>query len=491
LPFWLGGVVLLFLAAVLVIIQRGGGDPLDIRPEVFAADWVPEAEPETALPEVIWLEAPSWDASPSASEEPAVPPAPKAARRKSAKPQAARVAPKEKKDPSAAFFAACPVVRLDIQVEEPDLSELLRDDRTYVRASVRELRADGSELKVYSEVGIHVKGARGSYRSFHANPALTLNFDKFTKGQKFHGIDKLHLNNSVQDRSYLCELLSGELFRAAGVPATRVAFALVTVNRRPRGLYVLKEGFDRTFLARHFTQRDGNLYDGGFIQDVDRPLQKRSGTGPDDHSDLARLVDAASELDPAQRLARLQEVLDLDRFLSFVAVESLTWHWDGYAMKTNNYRVYHDPASDRFVFLPHGTDQMFGHAWGPIVPDADGLVARAVLSTETGLDRYRRRLGELAERIFDPEAISRRIDEVAPIIRGALEDLGEGAAVRHDAEVEDLRGRIAERARAVRAILAGAEPEPGHRGRRRRGGGGARGPRGERGFEGIPGERWR
>lgn len=378
-----------------------------------------------------------------------------------------------KEDPSAAFFAALPVVRLEIDVGEPELSDLLRDERTYVRSTVRELDAGGGAVaNVYRDVGIHLKGARGSYRPFHSTPALSLNFDKFTAGQKFHGIDKLHLNNSVQDPSYLCEFVTGELFRAAGVPAARVAFALVTLNNRPRGLYVLKEGFDRTFLSRHFADRDGNLYDGGFLSDIDEPLRRTSGAGPGDHSDLARLAEAASELDPARRLERLEAVLDLDRFLSFIAVEVLTWHWDGYAMKSNNYRIYHDPASGRFVFLPHGMDQMFGHARGPIVPDAGGLVARAVLSTAAGRERYLRRLGEIVERIFVAEDLTRRIDDVAPIVRAALAELGEDLdgekPRRHDAAVAELRSRVADRAQAVREILAGAEPEPPSRGRRRR-----------------------
>jgi spore coat protein CotH len=422
---------------------------------VFAA-WLALAGPSSDPP-------PDAETAPAAAAVEAAPAetAPAAA-------SAAAKASKPKRDPSAAFFATLPVVRLEIQVDEPHLSDLLFDERSYVRSSVREIDPKGGEPKVYRDVGIHLKGARGSYRPFHSNPALTLNFDKFQKGQKFHGIDKLHLNNSVQDRSYLSELLSGELFQAAGVPAARVAFAIVTLNGRPRGLYVLKEGFDRTFLARHFADKDGNLYDGGFINDVDEPLEKTSGSGPDDHSDLARLAAAAWEADPARRLALLEEVLDLERFLSFVAVEMLAWHWDGYAMKRNNYRVYHDPASGRFVFLPHGMDQMFDHARGPIVPDADGLVARAVLSTDAGRERYQRRLEALIGRIFSPDALVARIDEVAPTIREALAELDPELAERHDGAVADLRARVVERVRGVREILAGADPEPAYRGRRRR-----------------------
>src|SRR5438046_6795441 len=86
-------------------------------------------------------------------------------------------------------------------------------------------------------------------------------------------MDKLHLTNSLQDPSYLAELICGELFRAAGVPASRVSHATVTINGRKRGLYYIKEGYDKLFLKRYFGNRDGNFYDGGFLRDIDQPLQ--------------------------------------------------------------------------------------------------------------------------------------------------------------------------------------------------------------------------
>jgi hypothetical protein len=66
---------------------------------------------------------------------------------------------------------------------------------------------------------------------------------------------KIHLNNSVEDPTYLREQLGGELFRAAdAVP--RVGHALVVLDGRSR-LYVLKEGFTEELLARHFRRGDG------------------------------------------------------------------------------------------------------------------------------------------------------------------------------------------------------------------------------------------
>jgi spore coat protein CotH len=103
-------------------------------------------------------------------------------------------------------------------------------------------------------VAIHLKGSAGSFRPVEDKPALTLNFDKFAPGQRFHGLKKIHLNNSVQDSSYLSEQISRELFLAAGVPTTRATQAKVQLNGRNLGVCVLVEGWNKQFLKRHFNK---------------------------------------------------------------------------------------------------------------------------------------------------------------------------------------------------------------------------------------------
>src|SRR3954462_6268323 len=88
-----------------------------------------------------------------------------------------------------------------------DINNLM--ERTNVLATIREGKA------VYTNVALHLKGHLGSFRPVDSKPAFTLNFDKNADGQRFHGLQKLHLNNSVQDYSYVSEQISRELFLKA------------------------------------------------------------------------------------------------------------------------------------------------------------------------------------------------------------------------------------------------------------------------------------
>lgn len=128
--------------------------------------------------------------------------------------------------PGNEFFAeGAPLRTLEIVISQTNQVELFKDPRAYVPVEIKE----GSRL--YTNVALHLKGNEGgSFRPLHERPAMTVNFDKFQKGQLFHGLDKIYLNNSVEDGSYMAEMLGSELFRRAGVPAPRIGYARVSLN---------------------------------------------------------------------------------------------------------------------------------------------------------------------------------------------------------------------------------------------------------------------
>jgi spore coat protein CotH len=346
------------------------------------------------------------------------------------------------------LFREGKVLNVVIDVGKKEVEALNREPRKYVKCS---LTVDG---KKYKDVGIHLKGAAGSWRGFDDKPGLTLNMDKFADDQLFRGLDKFHLANSVQDPSYLSELICGELFRAAGVPASRVTHALVTINGRKRGLYYLKEGYDKQFLRAHFGTGNGNFYDGGFLRDIDQPLQLVSGEGDvADRADLKALLAAAREPDEAKRFEKLDKLLDMEKFLSYLVVEMITSDWDGYPSKCNNYRIYHDPKTGKITFIPSGLDQMFADTSWPILPEWGGLVARALMQTKEGKKRYIARLREIMRDVYSPDALVKRLDELEKVVQPALASVDPGAARGYKGQVDRLRNAIRERAKNIKGQL--------------------------------------
>lgn len=355
--------------------------------------------------------------------------------------------------PGADLFTNGIVHRLRIELAPDAAASLKTNARRFVSATVSE------GTTTYAQVGVRLKGSVGSFRPLDDKPGLTLDFGEFKESQRFHGLRRIHLNNSVEDPSYVNEKLGSELFLAAGIPAPRVARALVVLNGRAPGLYVLKEGFTEDFLSCHFKQVGSELYEPDpalalegigspghprqGLGDVNERLKRNSVRAPvGDRTALKALAVAALEADPTERWERLERVLDMDRFLPFMAMEVMLGHRDGYCLARNNFRVYHDPDSGRMIFFPHGMDQLFGTADLPWQPSFAGLVAKAVITTPEGKERYADCFGSLFTNVFKTALLTSRVDELVQELRPVL-SRGEWARVKDAAAL--VKARIEKR----------------------------------------------
>ncbi len=365
---------------------------------------------------------------------------------------ATALAQKSAKDESDAFFDKGVIHELRLALPGESEAALRESPREYAPF---ELWVDGKRL---GAGGVKLKGAAGSFREYDDLPAFTVRLDKFGGAERLHGLVKFHLNNSVQDQARLCEWIGSEVFRSAGDPAPRVGHALVKLNDRKLGLYVLKEGVDERFVARWFGAAKGNLYDGGFCQDVDAELERDVSGGPRDRSDLAALADACGEPDMTVRWAKLEPLIELAPFVRFMALEELLGHWDGYTINANNYRLF-IARGGKARFLPHGMDQLFGEPEASVLDMPSPLLSSSVMKRPQWRTLYRRELKEQLGRI-EPKALSRKLEPVQARIQSAYSRWDKDAAREQEERYRELLQRIAERHAFLAAEVTAPEPKP-------------------------------
>jgi spore coat protein H len=342
------------------------------------------------------------------------------------------------------FFSGRSVHRISLRLDEAAIKILRTQPRENVRCTVTDA------TRTWTNVAVHLKGSTGSFRAIDAKPSFTLNFAEPAAEQPFHGIAKLHLNNSVEDESCANEMLGSAVFRGAGVPASRVAHALVELNGRKLGLYVIKEGFTADFIARHFGDARGAFYEPGVGHDIGEALDEKWNTGTKESANLDALAAAIKETDFTRRWQRLNDTLDVEQFATFLALEVLLGHRDGYSLARNNFRVFvneRGPAS----FLPSGMDQLFGRAPSSLELQFNGNVARAFVEVPAGRELYLRRASELLTNAFNPRDLQSRVDGVGAVLkpvlsRGEYRDWQRAAvqlkaeiAARHDRMAAELR----------------------------------------------------
>jgi spore coat protein H len=366
----------------------------------------------------------------------------------------------------ADLFSGRVVLRIQIEIPPSGIQELSDGDGNRGRPSTLATVKEGGH--VYTNVEVHLKGGAGSNRPLEDNPGLTLNFEKSAQGQRFHGLKKFMLNNSVQDSTYLNEKICRELFNAAGSPTARAGFAAVQLNGRELGIHVLVEGYNKQFLKQHFEDVRGNLYQTHGNQEITARLDVNSGDDPKNNTGLHALAEAVKEPDPTVRWNRLQQTLDVNRFLTFMALEMMLCHWDGYCMNQNNWRAFHDLRANKIVFIAHGMDQMFGrgHDGGrrgsdfPLYPPMHGAVAKAVMNTPEGRKLYTVRVGELYTNLFRVDVILKRVDELAAVIGSAMNELGLPEAGNYQRKVQALKTRIERRGQSLAEQLGDGSKPP-------------------------------
>ena len=249
-----------------------------------------------------------------------------------------------------------------------------------------------------------------------AKAAFTIKFNEFKKQQRFHGLRRIVLNNGVQDPTYMHEYIGYGLFRDAGLPAPRVAYANLSVNGERYGLYVQIEAITKDFLKRWFTKDGGNLYEGPPDILEWRELDLDTNQARNNRNDLRLLIKTIERADDNDPWNSLQERVAAEKFAMFLAMEQFVGHWDGYT-QTNNYRMYNDPKTRQFVFFPHGADQLFEELGGDVFRAQGGILGRALLQTEPGRERYVHALQQIVDQVWDEDAIRSRVAHVYQLIR--------------------------------------------------------------------------
>jgi spore coat protein H len=356
---------------------------------------------------------------------------------------------KKKADLATEFFTGKTIHKIKIAIPDDQLAKLKKENRTYVRCTI----TIGDVVLANSAV--RLKGM-GSFQPLEAKPSLALKFDEFAPDQEYMGLTKIMLNNSAQDGTYLAELMGLSLFRDAGLPTARITHAYVQLNGRDVGLYYVAEAMNKDFLRQHFKSPKGNLYE-AYLHDIDANMDQDNGEDTQ-QTDRKALFEATKIADPVKRMEALRKLMDVDRFMSHLVMEMFTSHTDGYALNRNNYRIYHDPVTDKFVFITHGLDWAFGNTGVSIWPPMNSILVRAVLQTPEGRKTYRERAGQLYTNTFKLDVLTNRLSQAAAKLKAGARNPNEAKAI--DGYSAEMRNRIVARAKNIADQLATPPSQP-------------------------------
>ena len=369
------------------------------------------------------------------------------------------------------------LLEVSITMDERDWDELSAQSRTFVdlfdgpdcldqpfesvftwfEASVS---LDG---QLYPRVEVRKKGFFGSLSE--DKPGLKIDLGEFEDGQNYMGARRLTLNNAVQDPAIIRQCLGYEIIESAGIPAPRCNFAKVEVNGQPMGIYVNIEPYKRPFFEERFGSYEGNLYEGTISDFTERGINTFEPKNNDDERrespDLLAVRDALTG-DTGGLIDRLDEVMDVEQFIRFWALESLLLHSDGYSGNRNNFYIYGLPEREgRFQFLLWGIDGVL-RAYDVADGDSQSVYQRGAITwllyqDPEGRRRYFAALNDLLDTVWDEALWVSRIEEMSLLLSDWIDDTAERDFV--ESEIELLTEIFRARRGEIEEELAMGDPE--------------------------------
>lgn len=271
------------------------------------------------------------------------------------------------------------------------------------------------------DVQIRKKGSLGSLSSTRPSLKLDVGSGAINEGREISGERYITLNNNHQSPAIIEQCLAYHVFRQAGVPSPRCNFAKVIAQGESKGIYTHIEDIKSKFLEREFGTSTGNLYEGNesdFTSVLVGRFEKKANNTSTDRSDLDSVVELI-ENGSADLYNDLNNVIDMDGFITFAAVEALIGHYDSYTGGLSNFYLYHDPADDKFHFIPWGTDQTFKDRLGSGYPESvylgNHLLDRLWSSTDFR-QRYDDRMQSLLDTVWNEVELKNLADDYAQLV---------------------------------------------------------------------------
>ena len=155
------------------------------------------------------------------------------------------------------LFDTSKVHTIDIVMDDWDSFIETCENEEYAACSVV---IDG---ETYGNVGIRAKGntSLSTVASMNSDRySFKIEFDQYDSTKSYHGLDKLSLNNLIQDSTMMKDYLTYQMMGEFGAAAPLCSYAYITVNGEDWGLYLAVEAIEDSFLQRNYGSDYGDLY---------------------------------------------------------------------------------------------------------------------------------------------------------------------------------------------------------------------------------------
>ncbi len=399
------------------------------------------------------------------------------------------------------LFDISTVHTIDIVMDDWDRFIETCENEEYAECSVV---IDG---EAYKNIGIRAKGNTSLSTVSQMDSdrySFKLEFDQYDSTKNYYGLDKLSLNNIIQDNTYMKDFLVYQMMNQFGVDAPLCSYVYITVNGEDWGLYLAVEGVEDAFLERNYGNDYGELYKpdsmsfgggrgngrdfnmempGGGMGSSDVKLQYIDDD-PDSYSnifdnaktditdaDKQRLIESLQTLSSGENI---ENVVNIEEVIRYFVVHNFVVNGDSYTgSMVHNYYLYEEEGKLSMIpwdyNLAFGTFQS-GNATSTVNDPIDSPVSGGsmedrpmvawIFENEEYIELYHQYFSEFIMELFDSGEFLKLVDSTANLIAPYVEKDPTKFCTYEEFEagVQTIRKFCLLRAESVKGQLNGSIP---------------------------------
>jgi spore coat protein CotH len=272
-------------------------------------------------------------------------------------------------------------IEIDMTEEDYDLMVTTFNETGEKEYFPADITIDGVTIK---NVGLRLKGNSSLNGLFKKNSTsqdtqapYLIKLDKYVDGQSYQGYTEIAVRTGSfngGEVSLLEEPLSLFIYQESGQIVPEYSYASVKVSDNKAYYYVICENIDGNYIEKHFSGTDGILYKKGnsadfsykgedqtkYISEYEQKTNKKN----EDYTKLIAFLKFVSESSNEEFEKELPDWLELDSFMTMIAINELIDNQDSFSGQSRNFYLYYNPETQKFTMLAWDFNLAFGRFGG-------------------------------------------------------------------------------------------------------------------------------
>ncbi|OUM66930.1 carbohydrate-binding module family 18 protein [Piromyces sp. E2] len=269
----------------------------------------------------------------------------------------------------------------------------------------------GGKKQTFDKVTFSISG---HFSRYYGKPQYKV---KIGGGKNLYGRSNFKLRSDTLEPTYLRSKLISDIHNYLELPSCSANYITLYINNEYMGLYILTDLFKTSWIESVYGDKNTKfLYkcDGCNLTAKEDCKCENENEDITDNTEFNKLIKA---LDKAKKISDVESILDVDQFLTEMAIDFLTGGWD-HLLASHNYSLY-KPKNGKWLYLSYDFDLDMGLDSYPVMRFQDytkkiHILEVLILKEPTRFDNI---VKNIITKVFNPAVLFPHIDELKELIR--------------------------------------------------------------------------